>query len=73
MPSAREVDVARPTSTVELSPQEIDSMMAEAMAVDVLLQSKRPGPFDVMLALSEYLSCPTRAGKAGFEEDSATR
>ena len=73
MPSAREVDVTRPTSTVELSPQEIDSMMAEAMAVDVLFQSKRPGPFDVVLALSAYLFSPARAAKAGFDNDSAAR
>ncbi|AGK57280.1 hypothetical protein HYPDE_28003 [Hyphomicrobium denitrificans 1NES1] len=60
MPSVREVDVASPTSAAEPSPQEIDSMMAEAIAVDALLQRKHPGTFDVMLAISVYLSSPAR-------------
>ena len=41
---------------VDLSAQEIDALLAEAMAVDVLLQKERPGPYDVVLALSAYLS-----------------
>ena len=47
-------------AAVDLSAQEIDALLAEAMAVDVLLQQERPGPYDVVLALSVYLSSPAR-------------
>lgn len=47
-------------SETELSAQEIDDILAEAMAVDELLQKKRPGPYDVVLALSAYVSAPLK-------------
>lgn len=71
MPNARDVDATSPTSTVELSAEEIDSMMAEVMAVDVLLQRRRPGPYDVVLAISAYFSSPAWTTKSGAGEDSA--
>jgi hypothetical protein len=73
MPSAREAAVISPTSATELSPQEIDSMMAEAIAVDALLQRKRPGPFDVVLAISAYLFAPADLAKSDANKDSAVR
>jgi hypothetical protein len=56
MPSERKADIMNSGVVVDLSAQEIDALLAEAMAVDVLLQKERPGPYDVVLALSAYLS-----------------
>lgn len=56
MLGARKADITKSGAAVELSAQEIESLLAEAMAVDVLLQKERPGPYDVVLALSAYLS-----------------
>ena len=47
-------------SETKLSAQEVDDILAEAMAVDELLQKKRPGPYDVVLALSAYVSAPLK-------------
>jgi len=71
MPNARDVDATNPIS-IELSAEEIDSMMAEAMAVDVLLQKRPPAPYDVVLAISAYLSSSATAVKSNAGEDSAT-
>ena len=62
MLSARKADITNSGAAVELSAHEIDALLAEAMAVDVLLQKERPGPYDVVLALSAYLSSPAAKG-----------
>ena len=69
MPKAEEVNGTDPTSPVELAPQEIDAMMAEAIAVDALLQRRPPGPFDFALAISAYLSFPGASAKPKPDED----
>jgi hypothetical protein len=69
MPKAEEVNGTDPTSPVELAPQEIDAMMAEAVAVDALLQRMRPGSFDFALAISAYLSSPGASAKPKSDED----
>jgi hypothetical protein len=69
MPKAEEVNRTDPTSPVELAPQEIDAMMAEAVAVDALLQRRRPGSFDFALAISAYLSSPGVSAKPKPDED----
>lgn len=58
MLSLREQKGSDSGSAAELSAQEIDDILAEAMAVDELLQKKRPGPYDLVLALSAYLASP---------------
>lgn len=73
MPKAEKVDAASPTSTVELAPQEIDAMIAEAIAVDELLQRRHPGPFDFALAMSTYLSSSVAAAKRKPDEDQSPR
>jgi len=62
MPNSRKSDTSNSGDAVELSAQEIADIFAEAIAVDVLLQKQRPGPYDVVLALSAYLSLPAMKG-----------
>ncbi|HVX37689.1 MAG TPA: hypothetical protein VHC71_15870 [Hyphomicrobium sp.] len=73
MPKAEEVNGTGPTSPVELAPQEIDAMMAEASAVDALLQRRRPGSFDFALAVSAYLAFPAASAKPKPDEDQSPR
>lgn len=73
MPKAEEVDAVSPTSTVELTPQEIDAMMAEAIAVDALLKRRRPRPFDFALAMSAYLSSREADAKREPDKDQSPR
>jgi hypothetical protein len=63
MPNVGNADAANPASIVELSQQEIEAMMAEAMAVDVLLQKMRPGSYDIVLSLMTCLSFSIRSRK----------
>lgn len=68
MPKVEEADMPRSNPPAGLAQEEIDAMMAEAIAVDALLQRKGRTPYDVARAISAYLAFPI-GGKPGPDKD----
>lgn len=68
MQSVGETEITNSGSPLGLSTQDIDAILAEAMAVDVLLQ-QRPRPYDVVLALSAYLTFRQRGDASIADPD----